>query len=171
MFGTKLNIPDSAAGRMTEIVTKAGRKDKDSDVLMRTKIVEDKSGELKAVFRGITTSGFGAKLKNWLLGRSPADSAHVLLIFKRAGMSDKQAHDALSNVTYVGKHFSAKSVKTAVSNFHADQRKEKAQKGNFSVSDGKLLASNTFGIREYNLTEYLKNPIENYTGDIHKTQS
>ena len=86
MLGTKLNIPDSAAGRMTEIVTKAGREDKDSDVLMTTKIVEDKSGQLKALFRGITTSGFGAKLKNWLLGRSPADKTHVLSIFKNAAV-------------------------------------------------------------------------------------
>ncbi len=164
MFGTKLNIPDSAAGRMTEIVTKAGREDKDSDVLMRTKIVEDKSGQLKALFRGITTSGFGAELKNWLLGRSPANKTHVLSIFKNAGMSDAEANDALFNVTHVGKHFSAKSVKTAVSKFHANQHQEKIEKKNFSAEDGKLLTKNLMDFREAELKYALDYPIENHTG-------
>ncbi len=163
MLGTKLNIPDSAAGRMTEIVTKAGREDKDSDVLMRTKIVEDKSGQLKALFRGITTSGFGAKLKNWLLGRSPADKTHVLLIFKNAGMSDAQAKEALFNVTHVGKHFSAKSVKTSVSEFHAAQHEEKIAKKNFSAEDGKFLTKNQWQLYEPDLKFSLEYPIENYT--------
>jgi hypothetical protein len=163
MFGTKLNIPDSAAGRMTEIVTKAGREDKDSDVLMTTKIVEDKSGQLKALFRGITTSGFGSKLKNWLLGRSPADKTHVLSIFKNAGMSNTQANEALFNVTHVGKHFSAKSVKTAVSDFHAAQHQEKIAKKNFSAEDGKLLSKNQMDFREADLKYALLYPIEKHT--------
>jgi hypothetical protein len=161
---THLNIPNSAAGRMTEIVTKAGRADKDSDVLMRTKIVEDKSGELKAVFRGITTSSFGAELKNWLLGRSPADKTHVLLIFKNAGMSDAQAREALHHVSHVGAHFSAKSVKTAVSKFHAAQHQEKIANKNFSAEDGKLLTKNQMDFREADLKYALLYPIENHTG-------
>jgi hypothetical protein len=162
MARTHLNGATSAAGRMTEIVTKAGREDKDSDVLMRTKIVEDKSGQLKDLFRGITTSSFGAKLKNWLLGRSPADRNHVLSIFKNAGMSDAQAGEALNNVTHVSAHFSAKSVKTAVSEFHAAQHQEKITKKNFSAEDGKLSTKNQWGLYEADLKYALDYPIENY---------
>ncbi len=168
MFGTKLNIPASAAGKMTEIVTRAGRADKESDVLMCTKIVEDKSGELKAKFRGMSHSSFGEKLKNWLIGRSPADKSHVISIFKNAGMSDREAKEALFNVSHVGNHFSAKSIKQAISNFQADKHKEMVDDKKFSQKDGVFNDQGVFDRRAVDFQSFLNNPIEDYTSDIHK---
>lgn len=165
MRGTQLGIPGSAAGKMTEIVTRAGRADKESDVLM---IVEDKSGELKAKFRGVSHSSFGEKLKNWLIGRSPADKSHVISIFKNAGMSDTEAKEALFNVSHVGNHFSAKSIKQAISNFQADKHKEMVDNKKFSQKDGVLNDQGVFDRRAVDFQFFLNNPIEDYTGDIHK---
>ena len=170
MLGTQLNIPASAAGSMTEVVTKAGRKDNDSDVLMRTKIVEDKSGQLKAVFRGMSHSSIGEKLKNWLIGRSPADKTHVLLIFKNAGMSDMQAKDALFHVSNVGKHFSAKSVKQAVSDFQATKHQEMVSNRTFSQEEGKFNDQGVYTRKASDFQSYLNTPVEEYTGEIHKTK-
>ena len=128
MFGPKLNIPDTAAGRMTELVSKARREEKDTDVLMWVSTAKDKpSGELKAQLRGVGTTSFFQKARNAFLGRSAASKENIENLFMQRGMTRDEATSALANVAKSGKHYSAKSVNEALQKFD-NARREQVQK-------------------------------------------
>ena len=170
MFGTKLNIPDSAAGKMTELVSKAGREEKDTDVLMWVSTAKDKpTGQMKAQLRGVGTTSFFQKARNAFLARSAASKENIKNLFMQRGMTPEEASSALAKVDTIGKHYSAKSVKEKLQAFDAKQSEEMKSSGKFSQSDGKFLANEfVFGKRESELRDAIQNPIQDYTGDTHK---
>ena len=128
MLGTKLNIPDTAAGRMTELVSKAGRKEKDTDVLMWVSPKEDKStGEMKARLRGVGTTSYFQKARNAFRARTAASKENIENLFMQRGMTRDEATSALANVAKSGKHYSAKSVNEALQKFD-NARREQVQK-------------------------------------------
>lgn len=159
-----VKFPQSAAGRMTELVSKAGRKEKESDVLMWVSTAKDKpSGEMKAQLRGVGTTSFFQKARNAFLARQAASAANIRNLFMQRGMTSKQADAALVNVAKIGKHYSAKSVNVELQKFDDAQRAEKQRAGNFSASDGKFLAQEFFyGKREFELKESMQNLTEDY---------
>jgi hypothetical protein len=127
MLGTKLNIPD-APGRMTELVSKARREEKDTDVLMWVSTAKDKpSGELKAQLRGVGTTTFFQKARNAFHARSPATKENIQNLFMQRGMTPGEASAAAANVNKIGKHYSAKSVNEALQKFD-NARREQVQK-------------------------------------------
>jgi hypothetical protein len=128
MFGTKLNIPDSAAGKMTELVSKAGREEKDTDVLMWVSTAKDKpTGQMKAQLRGVGTTSFFQKARNAFLARSAASKENIKNLFMQRGMTPEEASSALAKVDTIGKHYSAKSVNKALQTFD-DARREQVKK-------------------------------------------
>jgi hypothetical protein len=129
MLGTKLNIPDTAAGRMTELVSKAERKEKDTDVLMWVSTAKDKpSGELKVQLRGVGTTRFFQKARNAFLARSAASKENIENLFMQRGMTPGEASAAAANVNKIGKHYSAKSVNEALQNFDNARRESVGEK-------------------------------------------
>ncbi len=163
MLGTKLNIPD-APGHMTELVSKAGRKEKDTDVLMWVSTEKDKpTGQMKAQLRGVGTETLFQKARNAFLARSPASKENIQNLFIQRGMTREEATSALANVAKSGKHYSAKSVNEALQKFDNAQREAKQSARNFSASDGKFLAQEfTYGKREFELKESMQNLTEDY---------
>jgi hypothetical protein len=128
MLGTKLNIPESAAGRRTELISKAGREEKSSDVLMWVSTTTDKrSGEMKAQLRGVGTTSIFQKVRNAFLGRQPASTENVRNLFLQRGMTSEQADTVLDNLTTCRGHYLAESVKQALQTF-SDERRAEVQK-------------------------------------------
>jgi hypothetical protein len=142
MLGTKLNIPATAAVRMTELVSKAGRKEKDTDVLMWVSTEKDKpSGELKAQLRGVGTTSFFQKARNAFLARSAASKENIENLFMQRGMTREEASSALANVAKIGKNYSAKSVNEALQTFD-NARREQVQKTGVSPNTKASIVTN-----------------------------
>lgn len=135
MLGPKLNIPD-APGRMTELVSKARREEKDTDVLMWVSTAKDKpSGELKAQLRGVGTTSFFQKARNAFLARLPASKENIENLFVQRGMTRDEVSSAVANVTKIGKHYSAKSVNEALQKF--DKKRGESEGGKIVESPEK----------------------------------
>jgi hypothetical protein len=142
MLGTKLNIPDTAAGRMTELVSKAGRKEKDTDVLMWVSTEKDKpTGEKKAQLRGVGATSYFQKARNVFLARSPASKENIQNLFMQRGMTREEATSALANVTKSGKHYSAKSVNEALQKFDNARREQVQRTGTSPNTTAKILTN------------------------------
>ena len=136
MIGTKLDIPATAAGRMTELVSKARREEKDTDVLMWVGTAKDKpSGELKAQLRGVGTTSFFQKARNAFLARLPASKENIENLFVQRGMTRDEVSSAVANVTKIGKHYSAKSVNEALQRF--DKKRGESEGGKIVESPEK----------------------------------
>jgi hypothetical protein len=128
MLGTKLNIPD-APGRMTELVSKARREEKDTDVLMWVSTEKDKpTGQMKAQLRGVGTETFFQKARNAFVARSPASKENIQNLFIQRGMTPGEASAAAANVNKIGKHYSAKSVNEALQKFDNARRESVGEK-------------------------------------------
>ncbi len=154
------NNPAHSAARAADLVTKSTRQEKDTDVLMYVSSAKDKtSGDLKAQFRGVGTASTFQKIRNAFLGRTPATQNDVVKLFMQRGMSAADAGKAMSKITLVGGNFSASDVKKQIFEFEQNQRSVNRQ---FSETDGKFLADNVFGKREFDLKDALNNPIDNY---------
>lgn len=141
MLGTKLNIPD-APGRMTELVSKARREEKDTDVLMWVSTAKDKpSGELKAQLRGVGTTTFFQKARNAFHARSPATKENIQNLFMQRGMTPGEASAAAANVNKIGKHYSAKSVNEALQKFDNARREPVQRTGTSPNTTAKILTN------------------------------
>jgi hypothetical protein len=142
MFGTKLNIPDSAAGKMTELVSKAGREEKDTDVLMWVSTAKDKpTGQMKAQLRGVGTTSFFQKARNAFLARSAASKENIKNLFMQRGMTPEEASSALAKVDTIGKHYSAKSVNKALQTFDDARREQVKKTGTSPNTTAKILTN------------------------------
>ena len=116
-----VKLPPDARGRMVELISKAGREEKNSDVLMWVGTKTDKaSGQMSAQVRGVGTTSIFQKVRNAFLGRQAASAENIRNLFMQRGMTPAQADTALDKVTMVGKHYSAKSVEETIKNFEKD---------------------------------------------------
>ena len=119
------NIGNRITGAMAELVSKPGRQEKDSDVLMGVGVKVLKNGpnigKMVALFRGASHSSAGTQVRNSMLGRQLATHQDILNVFKSCGMTEDQAARALDNVRVIGKGFSAVDVKREVSQFETSQ--------------------------------------------------
>ena len=142
MLGTKLNIPPTAAGNMTELVSKGGREEKDTDVLMWVSTKEDKpTGLMKAQLRGVGTTSFFQKARNAFLARLPASKENVENLFMQRGMTGEEASSALANVTKIGKHYSAKSVNEALHKFDNVRMQQMKKNGESPNAKASIVAN------------------------------
>lgn len=142
MWGTKLNIPSSAAGKAMELVGKAGRKTREGDVLMWVGVkTNKKSGEMVGQLQGVRAEGF-KNILNFFKGRSLATGDDILKHFRHSGMSEEQAQTALSNVTMDrGKGYLAKSVREQVDQFHDSRQAEVRASGKSDSAEARLLSN------------------------------
>ncbi len=119
------SIGNRISGAMAELVSKPGRQEKDSDVLMGVgvKVLKDgpNIGKMVGLFRGASHSSAGTQVRNSMLGRQLATHQDILTVFKSCGMSEDQAAHALDNVRVIGKGYSAADVKREVSQFKTNQ--------------------------------------------------
>ncbi len=115
------NIGNRLSGSLAELVSKPGRQEKDSDVLMGVGVKVLKTGpnigKMVALFRGASHTSAGTQVRNSMLGRQLASQQDILSVFKSCGMSEDQAARALDHVRVIGKGFSAADVKREVSQF------------------------------------------------------
>lgn len=141
MWGTKLNIPSSAAGKAMELVGKAGKKTGEGDVLMWVGVKTDKkSGEMVGQLQGVRADRLLKNILNFFKGRSVATADDVLTHFRYSGMSEEQAQTALSKVTTDrGKAYMAKSVREQVDQFHDSRRAEVRASGKSDTAQARLL--------------------------------
>lgn len=119
------SIGNRISSAMAELVSKPGRQEKDSDVLMGVgvKVLKDgpNIGKMVGLFRGASHSSAGTQVRNSMLGRQLATQQDILNVFKSCGMSEDQAAHALDHVRVIGKGFSAADVKREVSQFETSQ--------------------------------------------------
>ncbi len=115
------NIGSRISGSLAELVSKPGRQEKDSDVLMGVGVKVLKNGpnigKMVGLFRGVSNSSAGTQVRNSMLGRQVATQQDIINVFKSCGMSEDQATRAMDNVRVIGKGFSAGDVKREVSQF------------------------------------------------------
>ena len=121
-----MTIPSSAAGRLADFF-KTTRKDTSADILVNSGVKEIKKGknegELVALYRASSSTSKFAMIKNAFMGRTPADRSDVFNLLKTAGMNDKQANEALDNITLVHGHYSAQSVRETIRQFEFEDTK------------------------------------------------
>jgi hypothetical protein len=123
-----VKFPPNAAGRMAEIVTKAGRKDKETDTLLGAGFKYVKNGANKGEMVAKFSSGSNItpfqRLRNALSGkRYVATQNDISNIFRTAGMNDKQIQNAFRMIRPHGNGFSAVDVKNQLNQFQFENTK------------------------------------------------
>ncbi len=112
-------ITNASARPLVDIIKTTGRKDKDSDVLMRAGVTTFKSSQnaekkLMGLLKGVSDHGFKA-LRNILMGRVPADKQDITNLMNTKGMSQEQIDTAFFHIkTDTKGRYTAKNVEEAI---------------------------------------------------------
>lgn len=131
MFGTKLNIPASVAGKTVDLSIKHG-KETDKHIVMWVGVKTDKAtGEMKGQLRGVRNDSTIKQILNFLKGRRLPSADELRMHCKNRGLSDRQAETVLINAKKTDGAYQVESFNQQIADFEIKKR-EIVQKSNYS---------------------------------------